>query len=83
MSNPDFHDHEDHHRENLELWIIAIQGFLLFMSETLAFCKGNKNGLLQGFIKIVRSDCFSTLGSIPIADLSLDSLEVMNANNSV
>ena len=75
-----YHDHEDHHRENLELWIIAIQGFLLFASETLAFCKGNKKGVVQGLIKIITSDCFSTLGTIPIAELPNDALEVMTAN---
>ena len=62
MGNPELHSHDEHHQHNLELWIISIQAILLVMSEILPFCKGSKNGLVQGLVKIIRSDCLLTSG---------------------
>ena len=67
MGNPQLHDHDEHHKHDIELWIIGIQAILLVMSEVLPFCKGSKNGIIQGLVKIITSDCLTTATSIPQA----------------
>ena len=71
----DFHDHSDHHRHDIELWIIVIQGLLLVMSEVLPFCKGSKNGIVQGIVKIITSDCLLTTGIPEAVEMSQEDVD--------
>ena len=51
----DFHD--DHSHSNAELIIIIIQSAMLFISEVMPFIQNNKNGIVDGLVKIFKSEC--------------------------
>ena len=51
----DFHDGHDH--ANAELIIIICQSVMLFVSEVMPFLQNNKNGIVDGLVKIFKSEC--------------------------
>ena len=54
----DFHDGHDHN--HAELIIIIIQSVMLFASEVMPFIQNNKNGIVDGLIKLFKSECCDT-----------------------
>ena len=60
----DFHDGHTH--ANAELIIIICQSVMLFVSEVMPFLQNNKNGIVDGLVKIFKSECCENTPEDPI-----------------
>ena len=71
--------------EHNEIIIIIIQGIFLFISEVMPFLKNEKNGIIDGLVKVYRSECCETPEEIPLSvfplELRLDAQNSLNANS--
>jgi hypothetical protein len=58
--------------EHNEILIIIIQGILLIISEIMPFIKNEKNGIVDGLVKLYRSECCDTPEEIPLSENCLE-----------
>jgi len=70
--------------EHNEIIIIIIQGLFLFISEIMPFLKNEKNGIIDGLVKVYRSECCETPEEIPLSvyppELRRDAQNCLEAN---
>tara|TARA_R110002051_G_scaffold112726_1_gene185439 strand:+ start:465 stop:695 length:231 start_codon:yes stop_codon:yes gene_type:complete len=52
--------------EHNEMIIIIIQAVFLIISEIMPFLKNEKNGIIDGLVKIYRSECCESPEEVPL-----------------